>query len=116
MRRAIVQSRQAEHPNSLFDIQLTPCDETVFELPWGRLSRRREPGRRTPESDTMAADDSSTRKDPEPLKDLEIENLTDSSAKGVKGGFNPQPDPPGRIRTFDPQPDPYAIRSPKQGL
>ena len=29
--------------------------------------------------------------------------------RGTANAFNPQPDPPGKIRGFDPQPDPPGI-------
>ncbi len=63
----------------------------------------------------MTADDSSIRKDPKLIEDIESKDVTAADADGVKGGFNPQPDPP-KIRGFDPQPDPYNPRSiPRQG-
>jgi hypothetical protein len=49
----------------------------------------------------------------------QIQDLGDDigadAAEKVKGGFNPQPDPPAVIRGFDPQPDPPLWRNPKQG-
>ena len=51
----------------------------------------------------------------EPSQDLDNEISADAAEK-VKGGFNPQPDPPAMIRGFDPQPDPPLWRNPKQGL
>ncbi len=50
----------------------------------------------------------------DPIQDLD-ENVGADAADTVKGGFNPQPEPPGRIRGFDPQPDPPLYRSPIQG-
>ena len=47
------------------------------------------------------------------IQDLDA-NVDATDAKNVKGGFNPQPDPP-RIRSFDPQPDPPIFNAPKQG-
>ena len=47
------------------------------------------------------------------IMDLDA-NVDAADAKKVKGGFNPQPDPP-KIRGFDPQPDPPIFRAPKQG-
>ena len=62
-------------------------------------------------------DDASAGKKPEPIEDLNDATVKDSDAARVKGGFNPQPDPPGKIRGFDPQPDPpaYKKQSPIQG-
>ncbi|MDB4891306.1 MAG: hypothetical protein JWL61_3161 [Gemmatimonadetes bacterium] len=49
----------------------------------------------------------------------QIQDLSDDigadAAEKVKGGFNPVPEPPGKIRGFDPQPDPPIFRTPKQG-
>jgi hypothetical protein len=50
----------------------------------------------------------------DPMQDLD-ENVGAADADSVKGGFNPQPDPP-KIRGFDPQPDPPMWRNPGQIL
>lgn len=63
----------------------------------------------------MSADEKTTREDAAPLQDLEGEQLTADDAASVKGGFNPQPDPP-KIRGFDPQPDPYLGGIKQKGL
>jgi hypothetical protein len=50
---------------------------------------------------------------PDPIQDLDNDVAADD-ADAVKGGFNPQPEPPGTIRGFNPQPDPPMWRSPGQ--
>ena len=51
----------------------------------------------------------------DPIQDLDDANVGSSDADAVKGGFNPQPDPP-KIRGFDPQPEPPIFRNPGQIL
>ena len=51
----------------------------------------------------------------EPIQDLDDANVGTDAADSVKGGFNPQPEPPGKIRGLDPQPDPPVYRNPIQG-
>lgn len=48
----------------------------------------------------------------DPIQDLDDATVVDDADR-VKGGFNPQPDPP-KIRGFDPQPDPPMWRNPGQ--
>ncbi len=62
----------------------------------------------TPDDKNKSADGS------DPIQDLD-ENVGAADADSVKGGFNPQPDPP-KIRGFDPQPDPPMWRNPGLGL
>ncbi len=50
----------------------------------------------------------------DPIQDLD-EDICADAADTVKGGFNSQPEPPGKIRGFDPQPDPPLFRNPIQG-
>jgi hypothetical protein len=63
------------------------------------------------EEQIMSDDARQSAKPTDPIKDLDVENGTE-----VKGGFNPQPDPPARIRGFDPQPDPPIYLTPQQIL
>ena len=64
----------------------------------------------------MTPDDANEKK-ADQISDLDSDINADAAEK-VKGGFNPQPDPPAVIRGFDPQPDPPLWRNvnPKQGL
>jgi hypothetical protein len=62
----------------------------------------------------MSDDTRRNPRDPQPIDNLEDAKVDANDAGNVKGGFNPQPEPPGTIRGFDPQPDPPSFRSPKQ--
>ncbi|MEO8334966.1 MAG: hypothetical protein ABI664_08340 [bacterium] len=63
----------------------------------------------------MTPDDKNEKTDAsEPIQDLD-ETVGAADADSVKGGFNPQPDPP-KIRGFDPQQNPPMWRNPGQGL
>ena len=62
----------------------------------------------------MSEDSASNHKNTKPIDDLDDENVAAYNAADVKGGFNPQPEPPGTIRGFDPQPDPPGFFNPKR--
>jgi hypothetical protein len=60
----------------------------------------------------MEQDNTTKPNDPEPIKDTDDAIVAADDAGNVKGGFNPQPDPPGNIRAFNPQPEPPIFRAP----
>ncbi len=64
----------------------------------------------------MSKDNAKNPQSREEIDDIDDANVDGNDASTVKGGFNPQPDPPAVIRGFDPQPDPPVFRAPKQIL
>ena len=63
----------------------------------------------------MSADDAKqTEQTPEPIKDADDATVAADDAGNVKGGFNPQPDPPGIIRRLNPQIDPPTFHAPNK--
>lgn len=62
----------------------------------------------------MTGDEKDKTASSESIEDIDDANVDADGAENVKGGFNPQPDPP-KIRGFDPQPDPPFFKNPIQG-
>lgn len=70
----------------------------------------------SPDNTSKSNSGDQNAKKPESFQDLDDANVAADNDGSVKGGFNPQPDPPGVIRGFEPHVDPGAIRTPRQIL
>jgi hypothetical protein len=61
---------------------------------------------------TMASERQGSKDESERLEDLASPQVSPADEQGIKGGFDPQPDPPSRWQKVIPPPDPALPSAP----